>query len=314
MTDIFAKVLNIKNILIYKKTETIAIITTVIICVIIGFFVLANPHGAKVNGRELSSILSQYDNEIMVLNDTVEFDYDYVIQFPPYADKKSMEEMLGFKCPFLNESVNEGMMNILFVKDNKAVCYIYSYGENNKFYLSIPEGVKIQKEEIGTFLVSNKNGYPSYVSNDLNYGEGTALLTRADELLDAKNQYIGDASANGKIISLLTWPEEAKLNGTELQTTTQPYGITIDILTHSDMQNFVEEQIGSSLYYQNALVILALIDNCDSVSFRFNNSTTVTYTREQIEKNVGYDVRLMALNANDFSVFLKYCASAEDCV
>ncbi|HCT65037.1 MAG TPA: hypothetical protein DIC60_07245 [Lachnospiraceae bacterium] len=60
--------------------------------------------------------------------------------------------------------------------------------------------------------------------------------------------------------------------------------------------------------------MFALIDNCDSVSFRFNNSTTVTYTREQIGKNVGYDVRLMTLNANDFSVFLKYCVSAEDCV
>ncbi|HCT65036.1 MAG TPA: hypothetical protein DIC60_07240 [Lachnospiraceae bacterium] len=180
----------------------------------------------------------------MVLNDTVEFDYDYVIQFPPCADKKFIEEMLGFNCSFLNESVYEGMMNILFVKDNKAVCYIYGYGENNKFYLSIPEGIKIQREETGTFLVSNKNGYPSYVSNDLNYGEGTALLTRADELLDAKNRYIGDASANSKIIRLLTWPEEAKLNCTELQTTTRLYGITIDILTDSDIQNFVEEKIG----------------------------------------------------------------------
>ena len=302
----------IKNILSYKKTEAVATITTIIVCIAAGFFVLANPHVAKVNSKELGRVLSQYDDKTIVLNDAVKFDYDYVIQFPPYADKKSMEEMLGFKFSFLSESVSEGMMNILFVKDNKAVCYIYGYGENNNFYLSLPDSEKIEKERTGTFFVNTKNGYPSYVSNDLNYGAGMELLARAGELLAAKNQYIGDAPADGKIIQLLTWPDAASLNGTELQTTTEPYGITIDILTNSGMQSFVDEYIGSSLYYQNALVMIALIDNCGSVSFRFNNRATVTYTREQIEKNIGYDVRLMTLNIDDFSEFLKYCETAED--
>ncbi|MGE4213900.1 MAG: M56 family metallopeptidase [Anaerotignaceae bacterium] len=302
----------IKNILTYKKTEVFAIITTVIVCCAVAFFVLANPHEAKVNGRELGSILSQYDDNIVELNGMITFDYDYVIQFPPYAPKKSMEEMLGFNCSFLNEGVSEGMMNVLFVKNDKAVCYIYGYGENNNFYLSLPDGVKIQKKDIGTFFVTTTNGYPTYISNNDNYGEGTALLTRANELLEAKNPYIGDPSANGKIIRLLTWPETASLNGTELQTTTEPYGLTIDILTDSDMQSYIDEYIGSSQYYQNALVMLALIDNCGSVSFRFNNSNTITYTRAQIEKNIGYDVRLMTLNTDDFSEFLKYCETAED--
>lgn len=302
----------IKNILTYKKTEAVAMVTTVIVCCAVGFFALANPHTAKVNGRELGSVLSQYNDKIVALNDMVTFDYDYVIQFPPYADLKSMEKMLGFNCSFLIESVNEGMMNILFVKNNKAVCYIYGYGENHNFYLSLPDGIKIQKKDLGTFFVSTTNGYPTYISNNDNYGEGSALLTRANELLEAKNPYIGDPSADGKIIRLLTWPEEAKLNGTELQTSTEPYGITLDILTDSDIQTFIKDYIGSSQYYQNALVMLALIDNCGSVSFRFNNSTTVTYTRTQIEKNIGYDVRHMTLNIDDFSKFLKYCETAED--
>lgn len=302
----------IKNILTYKKTEAAAMVTTIIVCFAVGFFALANPHQAKVNGRELGNTLSQNDNKIVTLNDLIEFDYDYVIQFPPYAPKKTMEKMLGFNCSFLNEGVSEGMMNILFVKNNKAVCYIYGYGENNNFYLSLPDGLKIQKKDIGTFFVSTTNVYPTYISNNKNYGEGTALLTRANELLEAKNPYIGDPSANGKIISLLTWPEAAKLNGTELQTTTEPYGITIDILSDSDVQSFTEDFIGSSMYYQNAMVMLALIDNCGSVSFRFNNASTITFTREQIEKNIGYDVRRMTLNIDDFSKFLKYCETAED--
>lgn len=302
----------IKNILTYKKTEAFAMVTTIIVCIAAGFFVLANPHDAKVNGRELGSVLSQYDDNLVALNDMIEFDYDYVIQFPPYADKKTMEKMLGFNCSILNESVNEGMMNLLFVKNNKAVCYIYGYGENNDFYLSLPDGAKIQKKDIGTFFVSTTNGYSTYISNNDNYGEGRTLLTRAAELLEAKNPYIGDPSANGKIIRLLTWPDAAKLNGTELQTTTEPYGITLDVLTDSNIQSFVQDYIGSSQYYQNAMVMLALINNCGSVSYRFNNSTTVTFTRTQIEKNIGYDVRLMALNIDEFSKFLSYCETAED--
>ena len=48
------------------------------------------------------------------------------------------------------------------------------------------------------------------------------------------------------------------------------------------------------------------------MSYRFNDNQIVTFTREQVEKNVGYDVRLMTKNKVDFKRFLEYSEGAED--
>lgn len=300
----------IKNIHGYKKISIIAFVATLAFCLLAGFFVLANPHGANTNGKKLAGILREYEGTDLNLNSIINFDYDYLVQFESYADKNSMEEFIGFKCAILEESVSEGMMNILFVKDNKPVCYIYGYPSNNGFYLSVPTGQKIYKDNIGEFYVDREGEIPAF---RLKESENLYNIAhRAEALLKSKNLYIGNHIADGKIIGLLTWPEKDILNGIELQTTNEPYGLTIYIITDGNIEDFVNYYIGSSIYYRNALILLALIDNCGSVSYRFNDNQIVTFTREQVEKNVGYDVRLMTKNKVDFKRFLEYSEGAED--
>lgn len=300
----------IKNIHGYKKISIIAFVATLAFCLLAGFFVLANPHGANTNGKKLAGVLREYEGTDLNLNSIIGFDYDYFVQFEPYADKNSMEEFIGFKCAILEESVSEEMMNILFVKDNKPVCYIYGYPSNNGFYLSVPTGQKIYKDNIGEFYVDREGEIPAF---RLKESENLYNIAhRAEALLKSKNLYIGNHIADGKIIGLLTWPEKDILNGIELQTTNEPYGLTIDIITDGNIEDFVNYYIGSSIYYRNALILLALIDNCGSVSYRFNDNQIVTFTREQVEKNVGYDVRLMTKNKVDFKRFLEYSEGAED--
>ena len=300
----------IKNIHGYKKISIIAFVATLAFCLLAGFFVLANPHGANTNGKKLAGILREYEGTDLNLNSIINFDYDYLVQFESYADKNSMEEFIGFKCAILEESVSEGMMNILFVKDNKPVCYIYGYPSNNGFYLSVPTGQKIYKDNIGEFYVDREGEIPAF---RLKESENLYSIShRAEALLKSKNLYIGNHIADGKIIGLLTWPETDILNGIELQTTNEPYGLTIDIITDGDIEDFVNYYIGSSIYYRNALILLALIDNCGSVSYRFNDNQIATFTREQVEKNIGYDVRIMTKNKEDFKRFLEYSEGAED--
>lgn len=300
----------IKNIHGYKKISIIAFVATLAFCLLAGFFVLANPHGANTNGKKLAGILREYEGTDLNLNSIINFDYDYLVQFEPYADKNSMEEFIGFKCAILEESLSEGMMNILFVKDNKPVCYIYGYPSNNGFYLSVPTGQKIYKDNIGEFYVDREGEIPAF---RLKESENLYNIAhRAEALLKSKNLYIGNHIADGKIIGLLTWPEKDILNGIELQTTNEPYGLTIDIITDGNIEDFVNYYIGSSIYYRNALILLALIDNCGSVSYRFNDNQIATFTRDQVEKNIGYDVRLMTKNKDDFKRFLEYSEGAED--
>ena len=98
---------------------------TLAFCLLAGFFVLANPHGANTNGKKLAGVLREYEGTDLNLNSIIGFDYDYFVQFEPYADKNSMEEFIGFKCAILEESVSEGMMNILFVKDIISLYVIF---------------------------------------------------------------------------------------------------------------------------------------------------------------------------------------------
>ena len=44
--------------------------------------------------------------------------------------------------------INENMINILFVKDDSPVAYLYGYGSNNGYYIELPIG-NYSKPELG---------------------------------------------------------------------------------------------------------------------------------------------------------------------
>lgn len=86
-----------------------------------------------------------------------------------------MEKEIGFKYWRLSETVNEGMMNILFVKDNNPVAYLYGYGEDLGYYIDIPIGeynkynldktkYSVKEVEVGKFSVV-ENTYKKYIIN-----------------------------------------------------------------------------------------------------------------------------------------------------
>ena len=105
-----------------KKILTLALI----IC-IIAVFELKNKnikesYNTKSLEKTLSKSLNNKDNTCKYLFD---FDYDKVYVFQPYLSKEVMEEEIGFKYWKLKETVNEGMVNMLFVKNNKPVVYLY---------------------------------------------------------------------------------------------------------------------------------------------------------------------------------------------
>lgn len=157
----------IKNIMKYKNIKRTSAVAIIILCLAAGFFALANPHPANTNGKKLGEILSRYEGDEIVLNDVLNFDYDYVIQFPSYASKENMYEILGFRTSVVREDVNDGIMNILFVKNNKPVCYLYGYSSNNGFSLYLPDGIKIPKNEIGVFQVGRQTSYPNYSQENI---------------------------------------------------------------------------------------------------------------------------------------------------
>ena len=70
------------------------------------------------------------DADIENLNEFIEFKWDELYSFAPYTSKKVIYEVIGYKWDNIKESVDEGMNQIVFVKDGKVVCYLYGYPEN----------------------------------------------------------------------------------------------------------------------------------------------------------------------------------------
>ena len=114
-----------------KKILTLALI----IISTIGVLELKNgnikeSYNTKSLEKTLSKSLNNKDNTCKYLFD---FDYDKVYVFQPYLPKEVMEEEIGFKYWKLKETINEGMVNMLFVENNKPVAYLYGYPSDFNF-------------------------------------------------------------------------------------------------------------------------------------------------------------------------------------
>lgn len=104
-----------------------------------------------------------------------EFDYDTLYVFEPYQSKAKMEETIGFKTRVLQETVSEGMMNLLFVKDEEPIAYLYGYPSNNHFNIDLLPGTYLKSKlisftyEVEEAAVGNSSGVEStYLNYRLN--------------------------------------------------------------------------------------------------------------------------------------------------
>jgi hypothetical protein len=71
--------------------------------------------------------------ETINLLDVTPFKWDVVYSFKPYTPKEVIYKTVGYKWDTISETVNEGMNQIVFLKDGKVVCYLYGYPENNGY-------------------------------------------------------------------------------------------------------------------------------------------------------------------------------------
>ncbi|MDR4889856.1 hypothetical protein RGU12_20385 [Fredinandcohnia sp. QZ13] len=71
--------------------------------------------------------------ETVELTEVTPFEWDTVYSFSPYTPKNEIYETVGYKWDRIQETVNEGMNQIVFLQDGKVVCYVYGYPTNNRY-------------------------------------------------------------------------------------------------------------------------------------------------------------------------------------
>lgn len=118
----------------------------------------------------------------------------------------------------------------------------------------------------------------------------------AQQLFESKNPYIGDASANGEILSLLNISEEMGSYSVELKADEAPYLIKLNFKDYvNDRDNFDLKIL------DKAFLILALIDNLDEVQFSYphikngeETLITVYVTKQQATDILKKDIKSYA--------------------
>lgn len=114
-----------------KRTITILMIVTLSIIL----FNLLKKDIWDVNAELLKEKVLSIEKSIITIDllTVTPFEWDVVYSFGPYTPKDMIYETVGYKWDYISETVNEGMNQIVFLKDGNVVCYLYGYPENNGF-------------------------------------------------------------------------------------------------------------------------------------------------------------------------------------
>ena len=138
---------------------------------------------------------------------------------------------------------------------------------------------------IGAGLLSDPKSEPVMLAPDdsissINKGDSSSIAdlyaskTEAQPQYDAaglwneKTEYAGNSSAVGRLVYLLPVPDGLKYDHIELQTSAQPYGISIyySITEESIYKYDTQDSTASGLFRKNALILLSLVDNAEKIS------------------------------------------------
>ena len=130
-------------------------ILVIVAIVIVSIFVLVNllkkdlwDVNTDLLKEEVLSI--EQSVETVNLTDITPFEWDVVYSFDPYTTKDTIYETIGYKWDNISETVNEGMNQIVFLKDGKVVCYLYGYPENNGYgiYFTSENGMGVTSASV----------------------------------------------------------------------------------------------------------------------------------------------------------------------
>lgn len=109
-----------------------------------------------------------------------------------------------------------------------------------------------------------------------------------EDIFQFKDSYVGDNGAVGNITMRLPSPNGEHLNGLELKTTKEPYGIILNY-KKADTPEEIEKNYKETAIY-NATFIFALVKNADWVTFNFVDQE-YRITREKLQKWYGKNLR-----------------------
>lgn len=145
------------------KKKIIVPISLIAIIFLLVFLMTGSPLVACHNYELKKSVLSVSGETQVTLNEIVPFDWDIVYTFSPYTSRNEIEKIIGFSSHSIRETVNEGMVQLLFVKGDSVVASVCGYADNLGYRITFKDSVRF--EEKAVFAVDTNAGIVTLVKH-----------------------------------------------------------------------------------------------------------------------------------------------------
>lgn len=152
-----------------KKAKTLIFILACIFLITgLIYLMIRNPFIFFNNQKLKNAVVTLNNGDTISLNEIIPFEWDILYMPKPYQSKAEIEEMIGFKSADIQENnINEGMVHLLFVKNNKVVASVLGYSSNLSYSINLAskESLKVTYAENAQFLVTktDKNTKLTYM-------------------------------------------------------------------------------------------------------------------------------------------------------
>lgn len=104
-----------------------------------------------------------------------------------------------------------------------------------------------------------------------------AASSNEDNIFQYRNSYVGDNSAVNAIAQHLPAPNGEQLSNIELQTTTEPYGVTLNYELQEQQSDVEPGEDYKKVAITSSAIMLALVQNADYVTLSYvHDQFTVT--------------------------------------
>ena len=140
-----------------KKKMYVVILGAIVLTFFsIGYFIIGNPI-VYYHNLQLKFAVTNLDRNtnVITLNEIVPFEWDTVYTFEPYATKEEIAKIIGFDSNSIQETVSEGMVQLLFIKDKTVVSSVCAYAENIGYRIDFQSNVSFDDNVLFTVDTSS---------------------------------------------------------------------------------------------------------------------------------------------------------------
>lgn len=130
-----------KNDIIFIAIGVILFFMSIVFVIYRVFFADIWAKNADKLNKELCKIEVKKEGSVIVkdMSKYIPFEWDTLYIFKPDVSIDKIYEAVGYKFNKITKTTNEGMNQLVFLKDAKVVCYVYGYPKARKIFFDFKE-------------------------------------------------------------------------------------------------------------------------------------------------------------------------------